>query len=84
MNSIVTKGGGGGGWVEAQRNRRQKRRWKGKQREVKVLKGKKVGELGEIMRDCFNFSLFCNWKRGKGRKQRKKGGLPLGKMKSLL
>ena len=42
--------GEGGGGVEAQRNRRQKGRWKGKEQEVKVLKGKKVGELGEIMR----------------------------------
>lgn len=42
--------GGRGGGVETQRNRGQKGRWKGKEQEVKVLKGKKVGELGEIMR----------------------------------
>ena len=42
--------GRGQGGVEAQRNRGQKGRWKGKEQEVKVLKGKKVGELGEIMR----------------------------------
>ena len=41
---------GGGGGMEAQRNRGQKGRWKGKEQEMKVLKGKKVGELGEIMR----------------------------------
>lgn len=50
--------------------------------EGKKGKGKKVEELGEIMRHCFNFCYFATEKGLKGASGEK--GLPLRKMKSLL